>query len=338
MAKQRIITDKNTKETWCEHMSVVTEAADYIEPLHINKMKGRMLYLPAKKKQRREILVIYGHHSSLERWWGLAQNFNDFGAVTMPDLPGFGGMDSFYSIGRAATLDNYADYMAAFIKLRYRRKKVSIVGISFGFLVATRMLQRYPELTKKVEFLVSAMGFMRADNFKFSPSRYKAYLHTAEVFSIPPFPFIFRHTILPAPVIRAFYARTNNAKHKFKNAAGDDKLKKDMMDMEVSLWQNNDVRTYMCTTVELLTVDNCNEKIDLPVWHVHTPNDNYFDNTIIEQQMRVVFSDFYPVPIQAESHSPSVIATKKEAAAFIPPALRKILKKTPEKPRQPGKT
>jgi pimeloyl-ACP methyl ester carboxylesterase len=161
--------------------------ADYIEPLHINGMAGRMLYLPAKKKQNRDILVIYGHHSSLERWWGLVQNFNDFASVTMPDLPGFGGMDSFHSIGKQATLDNFADYMASFITLRYRRKKVTIVGISFGFLVATRMLQRYPELTKKVDVLVSAMGFMHADNFKFSPARYRFYRYTAEVVSIPPF-------------------------------------------------------------------------------------------------------------------------------------------------------
>jgi pimeloyl-ACP methyl ester carboxylesterase len=292
--------------------------ADYIEPLHINGMAGRMLYLPAKKKQNRDILVIYGHHSSLERWWGLVQNFNDFASVTMPDLPGFGGMDSFHSIGKQATLDNFADYMASFITLRYRRKKVTIVGISFGFLVATRMLQRYPELTKKVDVLVSAMGFMHADNFKFSPARYRFYRYTAEVVSIPPFPFVFRHTALTAPVLRRAYARTNNAKHKFKQAGEDRGAFDAMMDMEIQLWQNNDVRTYMQTTVELLTVNNCEQQINLPVWHVFTPHDNYFDNEIIEQQMRVVFSDFRPAPLAVKGHSPSVVANKKEAADFIP--------------------
>lgn len=310
-------------------MKTDNTAADYIEPLYINTMQGRMLHLPAKKKQdkqAREILVIYGHHSSLERWWGLVQNFNDFGAVTMPDLPGFGGMDSFHKIGKHATLDNYADYMAAFIKLRYRRKKVSIVGISFGFLVATRMLQRYPELTKKVDVLVSAMGFMHYDNFKFSPTRFKTYLHGSEVLSLHPFPFVFRHTVLNAPVIRAFYARTNNAKHKFQQANGDKSVLDAMMNMEVSLWQDNDVRTYMQTTVQLLTVNNCEEHIDLPVWHTFTPNDNYFDNDIVEQQMRVVFRDFVPIPLNTATHAPSVVATKKEASAFIPPALRKLLR------------
>lgn len=64
---------------------------------------------------------------------GLVQNFNDFGAVTMPDLPGFGGMESFHKIGKQATLDNYADYMAAFIKLRYRRKRLVLWAFRLDF-------------------------------------------------------------------------------------------------------------------------------------------------------------------------------------------------------------
>src|SRR3954468_11091969 len=114
--------------------------ADYIVPLNINGLDGRMLKLPApatKQAQGREILFVYGHHSSLERWWGLVQVLNRYGAVTMPDMPGFGGMDSFYKIGRKPTIDNMADYLAAFIKLRYKRKKIVIVGMSFGFAVAT---------------------------------------------------------------------------------------------------------------------------------------------------------------------------------------------------------
>src|SRR5437899_499489 len=90
---------------------------DYIVPLNINGMEGRMLHLPApKSRQDCHILYIYGHHSSLERWWGLAQAFNEFGEVTAPDLPGFGGMDSFYTIGKKPDLDNMADYLASFVK------------------------------------------------------------------------------------------------------------------------------------------------------------------------------------------------------------------------------
>ena len=299
--------------------------ADYIQPLDMNGLSGRMLYMPPKNAKKREILVIYGHHALLERWWGLLQNFNDFGAVTMPDIPGFGGMDSFYKIGRSATLDNYADYLASFVKMRYKNRRFTIVAISFGFLIATRMLQRYPELVGKVDFLISAAGFTRSDEFMFSRTRYLAYRYFASLVTIPPLPLLFRYAILNAPVLRMAYSRTSNAKHKFAQV-GDDREKFDrMMDMEIQLWQKNDVRTYMRTTVELLTVDNCKQQVDLPVWHVYTKNDHFFDHSIVEQHMRVIFSDYHDAPMTLKTHTLSVLADKKEAAVIIPKVLRRAI-------------
>ena len=132
---------------------------DYISSLYINGLQGRMLHLPSSTNKKREMLYIYGHHSSLERFWGVMEDLSQYGPVTMPDLPGFGGMDSFYKIGQEATLDNLADYMTSFIKMRYKRKKVTIIGLSLGFVVATRMLQRNPELINKVSLLVSAVSW-----------------------------------------------------------------------------------------------------------------------------------------------------------------------------------
>src|SRR5664279_858482 len=169
-------------------MKTEQNAADYIQPLNMNGLNGRMLYLPPPKNQKRELLVLYGHHALLERWWGLVQNLHELGAVTMPDLPGFGGMDSFRKIGKKPTLDDYADYMAAFVQMRYKRRKVTLVGISFGFLVLTRMLQRYPELAKRVDLVVSLVGFMHRDDFLFEPRKRKIYAVLAKVFSIPPMP------------------------------------------------------------------------------------------------------------------------------------------------------
>lgn len=157
--------------------------ADYISPLHINGLSGRVLRLPAPPKKTREILLIYGHHASLERMFGIAEDLNQYGSVTMPDLPGFGGMNSFYKIGMKPTLDNLADYLAAFIKLRYKRSKITIIAVSFGFVVTTRMLQRYPHLTSKVNLLVSAVGFSHRDDFNFSRGRYLFYRSIAAVFS-----------------------------------------------------------------------------------------------------------------------------------------------------------
>src|SRR3954467_13947355 len=123
-------------------------AADYILPLNINGLQGRMLRAPSNTNKKREILLVYGHHAALERWWSLVENLVQYGNVTMPDLPGFGGMESFSKINTKPTIDNFADYLAAFVKLRYQRKRVTIYAISYGFVVVTRMLQRYPEIAK----------------------------------------------------------------------------------------------------------------------------------------------------------------------------------------------
>ncbi|HSX28974.1 MAG TPA: alpha/beta hydrolase [Candidatus Saccharimonadales bacterium] len=304
-----------------------TNPADYIEPLNMNGLQGRMLHVPsANPKHNKEILVVYGHHALLERWWGLMQNFNAYGNVTMPDLPGFGGMDSFYKIGQKPTIDNLADYLASFIKLRYKRKRIILVGISFGFTVVTRMLQRYPELTKKVDFLISAIGFSRYDDFSFSRSRMLMYRMLSRTASMPVVSSVFRMVALNPWVLTKAYARTHNAKKKFAAAKDKDAFDK-MMEMEIVLWHVNDLRTHMYTTNQFLHVDNCKVQIDLPVWHIGSKGDFYFDNHAVEQHMRIIFKEFNGIELDLTTHAPSVVATKKESAAFIPVKLRRVLHK-----------
>lgn len=242
----------------------------------------------------------------------------------MPDLPGFGGMDSFYKIGKKPTIDNLADYLAAFIKLRYKRKKVAIAGMSFGFVVATRMLQRYPELTKKVIMLVSIVGFAHHEDFTFSKPRYNFYLTGSRVLSHKLPATLFRYTALNPTVLRNFYGRTHNAKHKFAQAKDADELQM-IQDVEIGLWHDNDVQTWAFTSKEFLKFDNCNVKVDLPVWHVAAKADHFFDNHVVEQHMRIIFKDFKVVEYDMTTHAPSVIADEKAAAPLIPTRLRRAL-------------
>lgn len=299
---------------------------DYIAPLNMNGLRGRMLHMPAPKNKQREILFVYGHHSSLERWWGLIQNLNKYGSVTMPDLPGFGGMDSFYKIGQRATIDNLADYLAAFIKMRYKRRRFTVVGMSFGFVVVTRMLQRYPDLAKKVDFCISLAGFMHKDDFVFSKTRWTFYRYGSAVFTFPPAAAFFRYVLLNKWMIRTIYRHTHNAKDKFKGVV-DEELK-EMLNVEVDLWHINDVRTYMKTSVEFLTLDNCRRQVDLPVYHIAVATDRYFNNDIVEQHMRVTFKDFDLLALlKLGNHAPSVVADAKSASPFIPAKLRRLLNK-----------
>lgn len=301
------------------------DPAEFIQPLNMNGLQGRMLLMPSRKKRGREILMIYGHHSSLERWFGLAQVMNRYGTVTMPDLPGFGGMDSFYKIDQKPTIDNLADYLAAFIKLRYKRRRITIVGMSLGFAVATRMLQRFPDLAKRVDLLVSIVGFAHHSEFTFSKPRYWFYRSIGAVLSFRLGAWFFHNLILQPIILRTFYGKTHNAKRKFADLSGDQM--RAMMDVEVWLWRNNDARTHGYTGKQMLVVDNCHKTVPLPVWHVGAKNDHFFDNYMVEQHMQVIFSDFHLITVDLTKHAPTVIASAKEAAPFIPTKLRKVLAK-----------
>jgi pimeloyl-ACP methyl ester carboxylesterase len=295
--------------------------ADYVRPLNMNGLEGRMLYVPADKKPQSsvDVLLVYGHHSSLERWWGLVEVLGRYGNVTLPDLPGFGGMDSLYTIGKKPTVDNLADYLAAFIKLRYKNKKFVIVGMSFGFVVVTRMLQRYPELTKHVRLLVSFVGFADSTDFGFSRRIYWFYRSGTTLFSTAPTAFFFRHVFLRPFILRYVYSRTGH--RKFVDLPPEQI--QPMIDVEIDLWHSNDVRTWTYTTQAFLHFTNCDRQVDLPLWHIAVEGDHFFKNDRVEQHMRVIFSDFHCMPIRMTKHAPTVIATAKEAEIYIPPALHR---------------
>lgn len=297
--------------------------AEYIVPLYMNGLQGRMLYMPAPPNKNRNILFVYGHHSTIERWWGVIQVLHRFGSVTVPDLPGFGGMQSLHRIGEKPTLDTMADYLAAFVKMRYTHKRVTILAMSYGFLVVTRMLQRYPELVKKVDLLFSAAGFAHKDDFTFSKRRHRLYLLTARLLATRPLAIFFRNVCLHPALIRAVYSKTPNAKHKFANL--DATAHRTLMDVEVRLWRSNDVRTHWETTVDMLTVDNCMRQVRLPVYHIGVSGDQYFDNHRVEQHLRVVFADYHGESVSMKAHAPSVIATASEAEFLIPPKYRRMM-------------
>jgi pimeloyl-ACP methyl ester carboxylesterase len=308
----------------------VNSPADYIVPLYMNGLSGRMLVLPDHKKTGRDILFIYGQHSSLERWWGLAQTLNDLGRVTMPDLPGLGGMTSLYKIGLDGSIDNLADYLAAFIKLRYKRQKVTIFGMSLGFVIVNRMLQRYPDLVDKVDNLVSVVGFLHHDDFVFSKKRHFFYRWASRLFSTKITAGLFRLLFLQPTYLRLFYAKSYNAREKFAELAGDEF--KRTMDMEIHLWKINDVRTQMRTGYEMLSLDDTKIKVNLPIHHVASRKDRYFNNTSVEEHMRRVYKDFNVYFTKDPNHAPTIIADKSDAAAFVPPGLRRKLTKKKRRP------
>jgi alpha-beta hydrolase superfamily lysophospholipase len=293
----------------------------FISPLTIDGLRGRIMHLPGPSKPSKEVLFVYGHHSSLERWQGIMQFLNQRCAVTMADLPGFGGMESLYKIGKPATLDNLADYLADFIRMRYKNgERLTIIGMSLGFVIVTRMLQRHAELTKQVEMLVSLFGFAHKNDFILPPNRRNFFLWGSRVFAMPVLADMYRTLFLNRFVLSRAYHRTPNAREKFKDTTPEQQ--RNNMEFEIGLWQNSDLRTYMKTGSEFLTLDNTRVKINLPVYHIAVAADRYFDNKSVEKHFRQIFSEYHLLAeLKNANHAPTFIANAEQAALFIPPAL-----------------
>lgn len=293
---------------------------DCIVPLEIDGLKGRQMIVPAGAGRKREVLFIYGQHSSLERWAGFAEALSEYGGVTIPDLPGFGGMTSLYEIGKTADVDTLADYLADYIKLRYGESKFVLTAMSLGFVIATRMLQRHPELTRQVSMLVSVVGFAHHDDFVFNALRYRLYRHGAALFTGRISSRLFRELFLRPGYLRRVYAHSLNAKEKFKNLSGDEFSR--TMEMELHLWKINDIRTQMKTNVEMLTLNNCDRRIDLPLWYVAAKHDRYFNNKRAARHLRQIFREVHIAYTAVPNHAPTIIADAKTAAPFIPQEVR----------------
>ncbi|MBC7708353.1 alpha/beta hydrolase [Polaromonas sp.] len=297
--------------------------ADYIEPLNINRLEGRVLRLPAPSARRnREILLLYGSHSSLERMFSLAAELNRYGPVTLPDWPGFGGMDSLFKIGKKPDIDTMADYLAAFIKLRYRRRRLTIVGMSYGFTVATRMVQRYPDLADKVDFVVSIVGFARHDDFKIK-RRNLFFLRLGSNVLRQRLPVLFVSALVKGPTISATYNVLAKKHVKMKDADTAERQRR--IEFEKILWRINDLRTYFYTMHSMFTMDLCDKQTPLTVYHVAVQNDQYFDNKLVEQHLAVIYGSVAVIDIRLDAHMPTIVATPKEVAPFIPNKLRRIL-------------
>jgi len=300
--------------------------ADYIEPLELNGLRGRLLRLPAQKAGQPEILFVYGQHSSLERWWGLAQALNKFGGVTMPDMPGFGGMTSLYKTGKQADIDNLADYLADFINSRLEPEQVTLVAMSLAFAVATRMLQRHPELVGRVNNLVSIVGLAHRDDFIFSPGRVRFYRLATRLFSYKWPAAFFQGAFLQPFYLRRVYRYSRFAKEKLAELSGDEFRR--TMDMEMVLWKINDLRTQMKTNHEMFVLDNCGQRLDLPVYHVASKHDRYFDHKRIEDHFKQIFSSVEVFYTKDPNHAPTIVATAEQAAPFIPDDLARLLTKS----------
>jgi pimeloyl-ACP methyl ester carboxylesterase len=298
-----------------------------IRPLEREGLHGRILELPPlKQTEKTKVLLIYGLHSSLERMYTISQVMTKYGAVTVPDLPGFGGMTSLDCIGEKPTIDNIADFLATFVEDYYTEdEQIIMAGMSYGFVVLTRMLQRHPHLQSRVKLLLSIVGFTNKKDFAFKSSTYYLFTYGSRFFSYRPTATFFRRVILLRPIIFSTYNLRAHTHPKMKGFSY--KERRRLIDFEVALWQNNDSHTYFTSTYEILTLNLSKRKLDVPVHHVAVANDQYFNNSIVKKHLGQIFSKVTMHYAHLANHAPTIIDDAESASQLIPESLIETLKK-----------
>lgn len=128
-----------------------------IKQLTINGLSGRYLS-PSRRAGKNIFLIVGDYKSSIEGLRPIVDLLSKRADVYGFDLPGIGGMESFYRVSRTPTLDNYADYLQSVIKLKFRGKRIVLVGVGSGFAVVTMYLQKTKTSNANIKSVINFGG------------------------------------------------------------------------------------------------------------------------------------------------------------------------------------
>lgn len=282
--------------------------------------------MPAPKGKNKKIVYIHGQHHALERFYTIAEFLNDYGEVYMPDMPGFGGMDSFYTIDKQPTYDAYADYLYTYLKSQKLTSDLYILASSFGSQVMTRMFQKYPESVSWVKVPVAFVGFASGSNFHVS-RLYKAFILALAYPASTRLGVAIINAVGFNPIsMRIFLWIFSFIKSKMQHE--DPATKKEMVAMERMLWSVNDHRTHAATALLMFKGDLrrfSKQKISHTLHNIMTDNDQYFDNQEVKDAFLELYEGYEASNLDLHVHAPSMIASKQDVAEMMPLGVKHLL-------------
>lgn len=294
---------------------------NFIHSIFINGLDGRFIYYPSKQNPKNNILIVYDIDSNIEKWWGLVISLSRFGNVTMMDLPGMGGMDSFYRIKKLPTIDNYGNYLAAFIKLRFRRKRLHLIGIGYGVSIITSMLNQNDDLVRKFISINSINGYTHRDDFVMTKFNKFTTLINYYLFALLPFSSLIKPFTLTNSYLREKYVLGISAKN--VKEFGIEFLEKFIYDLE----KETDLRTRFYIYKDLLKLDLCKKQFNIPFKQINIGiNNSKLANKFVEQHFRIIYRNYSYLPSKLVRKIPLVLNDPKIALKMLPNKLRKDLK------------
>jgi len=308
------------------YKSPITVPTKLIKTIRINGIKGRMLHMPPKNEKSKKFVVLYGQHSAIERMYSIAEFINDYGEVYLPDLPGFGGMDSFYKKGLKPSYDNYADYLYTFLKSQNLTNDVWFFANSLSSQILTRMLQKHPDAQAWVGKNIAFVGFASKRNFHVS-RWYRTWLYVLIYTMRTKVGSVFTKLVAFNPLsIRIMLYVFSRTKAKMQNDK--EQIAEKMVQMEGYLWTHNDPRTHGATATMMFESDlvkTSKGRIDLTFHNVITHDDQYFNYQDVERDFLKIYKNYKSYELKLGVHAPSLISDKAEVQAMMPKEVLDLL-------------
>jgi len=130
-------------------------APEFVRTININGLDARYITLPNQSDSDRIFLVVPGLHSCAEKYWGYLEYLREFGEVNYIDLPGFGGMNSFHSIGQPVNIASYSDYLFSIFKILKLKSNVELISFDVSLIYIISLLNKYSIADQWIKSLIA---------------------------------------------------------------------------------------------------------------------------------------------------------------------------------------
>jgi len=304
--------------------SLFSEAA-YYKPYTYKGLSGRYIHMPAAtEKAKRTFVILYGQHATLERIEPIVKALTRYGDVYAVDNPGFGGMDAAYKIKEHPTLEFYSGHLKHFISEYIPAdRQLTLMGISYGFQIIANTLGEDKELCSRVEMAISFVGFVSYRDFDM-PLAYSLFLKSflSNIGHTWLGGKILNMTIRPSILkLSYFIARPNDVKYKSLNKGE----AKNYLSEQTWLWMVNDDRTHAATARDFwYKNDLTNLRIPVNGVHIGVPRDHLFRNSVIHEELEVMFQKMTLLELNLENHAPLDVDTEAKVSELFPATLKSM--------------
>jgi len=187
------------------------------------------------------------------------------------------------------------------------------------------MLQKYPDIAERVEFVVSFVGFGRSADFAYKPLKsYPARLGMS--FGASAFGGrAVKTLVFNGASLRLMFKLFELFNPKYRHDTAE--ARRAATEMELELWRRNDARTrfYLYRLLGDFDLTKSGKKLPLKLHNLSTGGDQYLDAERVKKTLNLLYEKVKDYRSPMPLHAPSIIGTEDEVAEYFPAPLKKVL-------------